>query len=462
MRTFLGSRSRPSSNRFVPDLQSLGDRIVPAVVASFSPATGVLTVIGDSHGNFIIIERKPGGKILVEGFGIPNQGVIATVANTKLIQVAGGGGSDYIQLSEANGPLPRAALSGGAGDDTLIGTSRGDILSGGAGDDTLLGGAGRDQLIGGADNDTLTGGLGRDDVQGRGGNDRMIWNAGDGSDLNEGGGGADTVEVIGGDEAEQFAVAANGTRVNFSGSGVAPFAIDIGTSEKLLVRANGGDDSVTTAKGQAALIALTIEGGAGNDTLVFNGANAAESIDISADGGRTRLFRDLGNVTMDLGGVEEITLNTLGGADTITVNDLTGTDVAEVNINLAASGGGGDAAVDAVIVNGTNGDDVLQASGNAGGTAVTGGAALVEITGAESASDGLTINALEGDDVISASGLAAGGPALTENGGEGNDILIGGSGNDILIGGPGDDVLFGGPGVDILNGAPGNDVEVQD
>ena len=63
----------------------------------------------------------------------------------------------------------------------------------------------------------------------------------------------------------------------------------------------------------------------GTDTLLFNGANIAEKIDISANGNRTRLFRDVANITMDLGGIEHIQLNMLGGPDTVTVNDLSGT-----------------------------------------------------------------------------------------------------------------------------------------
>ena len=56
----------------------------------------------------------------------------------------------------------------------------------------------------------------------------------------------------------------------------------------------------------------TVEGQAGTDTLLFNGSNANENIDISANGGRVRLFRDVGNVTMDLNGVEHIQFNAAG------------------------------------------------------------------------------------------------------------------------------------------------------
>jgi len=196
--------------------------------------------------------------------------------------------------------------------------------------------------------------------------------------------------------------------------------------------------------------------------MLFFGANVSENIDISANGGRVRFFRDIANVTMDLDDVERVDFNALGGADTITVNNLSGTDLTQANVNLAAAGGGGDAQPDNVIVNGTSGDDVIQVAGDASGTAVLGLAAQVNITGAEAANDRLTVNALAGDDVVEASGLAAGAIQLTADGGDGADVLIGGAGNDTLLGGAGDDVLQGGPGIDVLDGGPGNNIVIQD
>ena len=55
-----------------------------------------------------------------------------------------------------------------------------------------------------------------------------------------------------------------------------------------------------------------VEGQAGTDTLVFNGSNVGENMDISANGSRVRLFRDVGAITMDLNGVENIQVNALG------------------------------------------------------------------------------------------------------------------------------------------------------
>ena len=46
-----------------------------------------------------------------------------------------------------------------------------------------------------------------------------------------------------------------------------------------------------------------VEGQAGTDTMLFNGANINENIDISANGSRVLLTRDVGNITMDVNGV---------------------------------------------------------------------------------------------------------------------------------------------------------------
>lgn len=89
-----------------------------------------------------------------------------------------------------------------------------------------------------------------------------------------------------------------------------------------------------------------LDGQAGFDTMLFKGANVAESIDIFSNAGRATLFRNLASVTMDLDDVEAIDFKVLGGADTITVHDLSTTDVSEVNIDLAAFGGAGDGQAD--------------------------------------------------------------------------------------------------------------------
>ena len=488
-----------------------------ATTATFN--NGTLTVFGDAAANTIAISRNAAGLILVNGGAVPVAGGAPTVANTALIRVFGLGDDDVISLNETNGALPRANLSGGAGNDVLTGGAGADQLFGQAGQDTLLGKGGTDLLFGGGETDTLTGGDADDQAFGQGGSDRMIWNPGDDTDLNEGGGGVDTVEVNGGDGAEQFAATANGTRVRFDRLNPAPFAIDIGTSENLVVNANGGDDSFSATGNLAALIKITADGGAGNDTLLgsngvdlllggdgsdfadgqqgndiallgagddtfqwdpgdgsdtvegqdgtdtmlFNGSNAGEIFEASANGGRARFTRNVANIVMDLNDVESIDLNTLGGADTVTVNDLSGTDVVELNGDLAGAIGGtaGDGELDNVIVNGTSGDDVVVVTRSGSRVSVLGLAARVNVADAEAANDRLTVNALGGDDIEDASGVPAGSIPLTLSGGDGDDVLIGGDGNDTLLGGPGDDVLLGGPGNDVIDGGGGDDVVID-
>jgi Ca2+-binding RTX toxin-like protein len=198
-----------------------------------------------------------------------------------------------------------------------------------------------------------------------------------------------------------------------------------------------------------------VDGGDGTDFLVFNGANVNENIAVSANGSRVSLTRDVGNVTMDLNGIEVLNVNAAGGADTVTVNDLTGTGVTTVNVDLSVAGAG-DGQPDTVVVNGTTGDDSIAVAGDSTGVSVVGLAAVVNVTGAEAANDRLTVQALAGDDAVDASGLAAGTIQFTADGGDGDDVLIGSPGRDTLLGGAGDDLLIGHGGGDILDGGTGH------
>jgi len=339
-------------------------------------------------------------------------------------------------------------------------------------------------------------------VFGEAGNDRMIWNPGDGSDLFEGGDGTDTAEVNGGNGAETFTITANGSRVRFDRVAPAPFFLDIGTTENLVVNANGGDDVITAGNGLANLIHLTIDGGAGNDTItggdgndtllggdgndtgtggrgndtallgagddtfIWNPGDGSDTVDGQA-GQRhaavqrrqrrrddrhlgqwrhARFTRDVANIVMDLDNVEQIQFNALGGADKITVNNLAATDVKQVAINLAATGGrrrrrgrpGDGQTAPAATTRSTW-------SGPATSVSVTGLSAQVNIDGAEAANDRLTINAGNGNDTINASTLPAGVIGLTIDGGAGNDTITGSQGDDLLIGGDGNDTVIGGP-----------------
>jgi Ca2+-binding RTX toxin-like protein len=332
----------------------------------------------------------------------------------------------------------------------------------------ILGSPGDDQI-------SLNNGLPPAHVFGAGGNDTLT--GGDSSDIIVGGPGADTIH---------------------GGRGNDLIYVD-------------GNDTVIWNPGDGS---DTIEGTGTNNTLVFNGSNIAEKIELSANGNRVRFTRDIAAVTMDLSGVQTIDINTLGGADNVIVDDLTGTDTTLVNVDLAGVLGttNGDGAADMVTLAGTAGSDTFNISADgtvleATGTAV---GALVRVLNAEPANDRivingvgndlvnvngtdgpdtmqviasgsnalafasassaavqvsgavtLSINGLGGPDTITAgNGLAATGIQLILDGGEGDDNITGGDGNDIIYGGPGNDTVHGGRGNDMIFLGLGDDIVI--
>jgi hypothetical protein len=226
-------------------------------------------------------------------------------------------GDDLIRVDEANGAIVEpTSISGGNGDDTLLGGSAIETLAGGPGDDFIDGNRANDIALMGPGKDTFR------------------WDPGDASDV--------------------------------------------------------------------------IEGGDGPDTLLFNGADAAENVALSASGERLTFFRNPGNITMDMNGVEVAVFNALGGGDTVTVNELASTDALNVQVNLASAQGGGDGQPDRVTVNGTTGDDEIGVSGTAGNASVTGLSATVDVTNAEVGNDRLDVITGLGDDTVDANALAGG------------------------------------------------------
>jgi hypothetical protein len=133
--------------------------------------------------------------------------------------------------------------------------------------------------------------------------------------------------------------------------------------------------------------------------MLFNGANIAEQVNISANGGRVRFTRDVASITMDLNDVERIDFRAFSGADTIAIGDLTGTDMTRVTADLGGDSGH-------VIVNGTAGDDSISVVGGASAVTVQGLAATVEISNPALANDRLDVNTLTGSDAVGVNGGA--------------------------------------------------------
>jgi hypothetical protein len=69
----------------------------------------------------------------------------------------------------------------------------------------------------------------------------------------------------------------------------------------------------------------TIDGGPGEDTLAFAGANVSETITVTANGAGFDLTRDVASVHLSVRGVEVLDVNTFGGPDAVSTMALVGT-----------------------------------------------------------------------------------------------------------------------------------------
>jgi len=144
-----------------------------------------------------------------------------------------------------------------------------------------------------------------------------------------------------------------------------------------------------------------VEGQNGRDTLDFNGSNIGEQIELGANGSRLRLTRNVAAITMDVDGVESVDVRLLGGADTFTVDDLSATKVRAVNVDLGTTGGTGDGQADTIVVDGTPRSDQVEVTSFATAVFVAGLAAQTTIFGGEPTLDTLRIQTLDGDDDVS-------------------------------------------------------------
>ena len=113
---------------------------------------------GDKDVDVVMIGRRPP---VLYALGAAGNDTItgAAVLGGGYVRAQGGPGDDV--LSAPRG-LRGASLSGGTGDDLLIGSRFDDILAGGAGSDRIVGGPGADNISGGTGPDEIWGGAGRD------------------------------------------------------------------------------------------------------------------------------------------------------------------------------------------------------------------------------------------------------------------------------------------------------------
>ncbi len=301
--------------------------------------------------------------------------------------VTGGAGNDTLLGSD----LAVNVLIGNDGNDVLQGLGGGDSLQGGLGEDFLDGGTGNDNLTAGGDADTVSGGSGADTIDGGDGNDTI-----DGGDENDtvttGLGGADVAQGGLGDD----------TITDPAGGG--------------MLDGGAGDDTITSTGGGATLL-----GREGNDLL--SGGTAADTLKGGTDS--DILQGGSGADTLDGG----LGADVLGGGDGVDTADYAGR-VAPLSITLDdVSNDGEPNEYDNVL------SDVENVHGGWGNDSITGSASDNVITDGSAGND--TLDGQGGNDTLIATG--------------GNDTLLSGDGNDTMLGGTGNDSFAGGAGVDLVS-----------
>ena len=281
--------------------------------------------------------------------------------------------------------LITGAISGGTGNDTLLGGDGAETINGDDNLDTLRGGGGDDQLFGGTSSDLVSGEAGNDALFGGADFDDMSGGAGD--------------DTLTGDD---------GGLIAQGGDGDDRLAVDISVTASFVGGYGGyGNDTV-----QGGQVRDNIYGGAGDD-------------EIHADAGDDFLFGGAGDDLIDAAdGVDTV----FGGAGDDVISHLLGNaDIHGGRGFDSLSGGEGadllDAGADDDELDGDNGSDTL--SGGSGDDVIRGGGGT-DLAGGGSGADallgGLGNDTLAGD---------AGTDTLT--GGAGRDILTGGAGADVFV-----------------------------
>jgi hypothetical protein len=267
------------------------------------------------------------------------------IGTTENLLINSLGGDDLITLQAGLNGLILITVNAGEGNDNITGGDGPDVLNGEGGNDLITGGAGLDVLNGGEGNDSLTGGPGGAPNPGQfeqhiggPGADTMIWNNGDGSDIQEGGPDNDTSifngSVAGADVMNALAGTVAGRVLFLRAAG--NINMDIGTTEVLQVNALGGDDQITVQASLANLITLVVDSGAGADTInaflpapfTLNGNTELDTLNFDAQGQPVQLLpnevRSGGVTRVAHENVETVNvLNGAGGAPSITITSPT-------------------------------------------------------------------------------------------------------------------------------------------
>jgi Ca2+-binding RTX toxin-like protein len=350
------------------------------------------------------------------------------------------------------------SITGGGGNDTLMGDAA-STISGGAGNDAITGGTGNDTLNGGDGDDTITTDTGTDTVDGGAGNDTVVLTATDASanDIVKGGDGTDTLTLAEAVTADEMVGYSSFETLNYVDGATQNMALFSNTTFTKVSQANvAAADDITLSNVGAAVTEIVLLDDDNNlnvgfDRLVDTSTNSLTitGSTVGAAAYATITASDEETITITSGNTAGENFETALSAGDLTTLNLSGTG--NVTVTGAITGASDLATVDASGVVGTSGVNASNSGTAVTMTAGNGGATFV------GGSNGDTLTGGTGAD-----SLTGGGGNDTLNGGAGDDATLdGGAGTDTIDGGAGADTIQKSAGVDTITTGAGADTVIS-
>ncbi|MDY0328392.1 MAG: hypothetical protein RBR07_09105, partial [Arcobacteraceae bacterium] len=421
-----------------------------------------------------IIDGNDGNDTIDGKFGTNNTVDYTAYASSRTIFVDMGtlNGTDYSTVTVSDGTTDNIKniqhITGGAGDDIIIGDLQNNILSGGAGNDTIKGVDGSNQLLGGAGDDTIFSGVGDDVINGGADNDTV--NFQDASGVITVNLTTTTAQVIGGGLGTDTITNIENVIGSSYGDSIT------GNAGANILIGGAGDDKFVATDGSDTYYGGTFDGT--THTVAGGEYNRVDYANVA------KVYVDLSDTTTDANGnVYAQALKSNSFLDDGFASNIESTDKLYGIINLKGS-----SSYDTLIgdsqgnkLEGMAGNDILEGKGGAdvleGGAGndtfvatayndgeddIDGGADSDTIDySALGASNSITVT-LAGADTYATVTVTSGDNDKVKNienviGTDGNDIISGNSDVNTLIGGLGDDRIYGAGGDDTLDGGDGFD-----
>jgi len=392
------------------------------------------------EGNDIIIADQANiYDSVVFGPGIQPIGLIFTETGNDLVITLPDSSTLTVQswFSSAGNQIGAFRFADGLAFVPLIGNDAADRLAAKTMDSLLVAAAGNDTLLGGSKNDLLDGGIGADFIQAGAGNDTIIYDVND--SVVSGGTGADFIDASA--ETKGVTIDLAGRYVDLEhaigGSGTDNI---IGNSYNNIIKGGSGND--------------ILYGGAGGDTL-FGGT---DNDVLWGEAGSDILDGGAGNDTLSGGAGNDTYLFGLGyGNDVIAANDSNKLDTITLSAEIQASYLTFTTSANDVVMHISNvSEDSLRfedwflANGNKVYTNQVG-----RIQFANQKTYSLVVGS-DGDDTLKCTGGAD-----FIYSGQGSDFVDAGTGDDLVIYDAADTVI-GGAGIDTIDaGAQTNDIRID-